>query len=440
MGRGSIRARAEIEKYGYDKTRTKREATPPVHESVESLPTDIVITKRQTITREGKFYDAQVTFRNEHRVAMEFCTGFGKTYAALRLIEEDLTATKGKKKWYILVPREKIVQTWYDEMDKWKFQWMYKHGLVEIINYSSSHKLEPGYNFCLDEAHNITELREGNMDKVINKETRIIACSATIDSEKFTILRSFGFTKRHRIKVSLDEGVESGAVTDYRIYMLPIFMNELFKLGLGAKNRWLNSCKKKKDPKGIEAAIFAQTRQIYDSYQKLIAAKYVMDQMQDTDKVLVYASNQNFAEQLSDLTGYPVMHSSQKKAERDKIWDDFKESKTGMLISCYTISEGVTISGVNKALVIQTRKNERELIQRIGRILRFEGKEDGEVGKLYLIYIKDTWDENWALSSVKSFDPNRVMQYVIPQDKYKTNQDVVEKIYGVKKTKARKRK
>jgi superfamily II DNA or RNA helicase len=436
MGRGSIRSRKEKAQYGYDKTRQKRE----IQLQSEAPPTDMVITKRQTVTREGSFDDSQRIFNFEHRVAMEFCTGFGKTYAALRLIAEDLTATKGGKKWYILIPRNTIVQTWYDEMDKWGFRWMYKHGFVEIINYSSSHKLEEGRNYCLDEAHNITELREGNMDRVIDKDTRIIAASATIDSEKFTILRSFGFKKKHRIVVTLDQGVEAGAVTDYKIFMLPLKMNELFKKGIAAKNRWLSACKKKSDAGGIEAAIFAQTRQIYNSYQKLLAAQYVVNQFKRRDKVLIYVSNQNFAEQLSRLTGYPVMHSSQKDAERKEIWKDFQEAKFGMLISCYTISEGVTISGVNKCLVVQTRKKDRELIQRLGRILRFEGKEDGEIGQLYLLYLMGTWDENWANSSVKSFDPNKLFEYIIPESKYKTSQDIIEDLYSAPKKKKNGRK
>lgn len=422
MARGSIRSRQEKAKYGYDR---KKEAENRRAEN-EAPPIDLIITKRQLVTRDGKFEDARACFNLNHRVAMEFCTGFGKTYAALRLIAEDLIGSKGAKKWYILIPRNVITQTWYDEMDKWGFKWMYKHGLVEIVNYSSSHKLEPGRNYCLDEAHNITDLRESNMSQVIDNGTRIIAASATIDSEKFTILRTFGFKRSHRISVSLDEGVSAGAVTNYRITMLPIVMNKLFKAGIAAKNRWMTACKKKKDQKGIEAAIFAQTRQIYNSYQKLLAANYVISKFAQTDKFLVYCSNQNFAEQLARMTGLPVIHSSQKDSERSATWTAFQQAKTGGLISCYTISEGVTVSGLNKALVVQTRKNERELIQRLGRILRFDGKADGEVGKLYLLFLEGCWDEKWAESSVGSFDETKIFTFRIDEQNYKTEQDVIE--------------
>ena len=422
MGRGSIRSRKEKAKHGYD----RKKAAQNMQRQNEAPPTDLIITKRQTVTREGKFEDARICFNTHHRVAMEFCTGFGKTYAALRLIAEDLISTKGARKWYILIPRNVITQTWFDEMDKWGYKWMYKHGFVDVINYSSSHKLEAGRNFCLDEAHNITDLRESNMSSVVDKRTRIIAASATIDTEKFTILRTFGFNKQHRIVVTLDQGVEAGAVTGYAIYRLPLSMNLLFKQELSAKNRWLTACKKKQDQKGIEAAIFAQTRQIYNSYQKLMAAQYVVNQFDTSDKFLVYCSNQNFAEQLSELTGLPVMHSNQKDKEREKIWTEFQEVKTGGLISCYTISEGVTIEGVSKALVVQTRKNERELIQRLGRLLRWDGKEEGEIGKLYLMYIEDCWDEKWADSSTKSFNPDRIFEYRIPLNKYKTERSTIE--------------
>ena len=97
--------------------------------------------------------------------------------------------------------------------------------------------------------------------------------------------------------------------------------------------------------------------------------------------------------------------------------EDFNELNEGGLISCYTLNEGANIVGINKALIVQTRSNEREAIQRLGRILRFLGKLEGQPGVCYIAYMIGTQDEKWARSSIKSFDKGKVWgRLVEPRD------------------------
>ena len=69
------------------------------------------------------------------------------------------------------------------------------------------------------------------------------------------------------------------------------------------------------------------------------------------------------------------------------------------------LNEGHNIEGVDCALVEQLNSNEINLIQRIGRVLRFEENKSGEV---WILVAKDTQDEVWASSALKSFKPSKI--------------------------------
>jgi superfamily II DNA or RNA helicase len=366
-------------------------------------------------TREQSFDDASSFFFIHHKVILEYCTGFGKTYQALRLISKSIT--DDGKSWAIIVPTQNLIKGWTDEIEKWKLAGL--KGKIEIICYNSIHKLEGIDHFCFDEGHNITELRvEKLLDKIDKKRSKLICLSATIDAKKFALLKILGFMKHHRHIITLDEGVEAGVVTEYNIIGLPMTPNQAWLTTNKGIEYWLNSEKRKGNSRGIESAIFKRMRHVYNSSQKLELAKYVCDNLTPGDKILIYVANIEQAMALSEHTGFPAYHSKISKKKRAQMLEDFNSQKEGGLISCYTLNEGANIVGVNKALIVQTRSNEREAIQRLGRILRFLGKLIGQPGVCYIAYLKGTQDEKWARSSIRSFDKAKVWGRLVEEKHY----------------------
>ena len=41
------------------------------------------------------------------------------------------------------------------------------------------------------------------------------------------------------------------------------------------------------------------------------------------------------------------------------------------------------------------------MIQRVGRIIRYQ---EGKIGKIHILYVKDSQEEKWLKSSVKNLD------------------------------------
>lgn len=377
------------------------------------------LEKKKPLTREESFDAASIYFSIHHKVILEYCTGFGKTYQALKLISDSLISNPNEK-WAIIVPTQVLINGWNDEIKKWKLGHLSRS--IEIVCYASLHKLKGIDHFCLDEAHNITELRVERIVDLIDNKAKLIGLSATIDAPKFSLLKFLGFIKKDRHVITLDEGVSARVVIDYNIIGLAVQPNDdWLKTNRGIEG-WLNSAKRKSDSKGIEMAIFKRARHVYNSAQKLELAKYVCDNLTKGDKILIYVANIEQAIALSEHTGFPAYHSKISKKKREKILDDFNEKSEGGLISCYTLNEGANIVGVNKALIMQIRNNERETIQRLGRILRIFGKLEGQNGVCYIAYLTGTQDEKWARNSIKSFDKAKIKgRLVSPENYYSPN-------------------
>jgi superfamily II DNA or RNA helicase len=378
-------------------------------------------------SREELFKESSEIFFLHNRLIAEFCTGAGKTYAALKLIDLSCKSNPSEK-WVIAYPRVSLKKSWIDEIKKWKLDHLLDR--ITLTTYDSLHKINGNYNVCLDEAHNITELRLEKIVNFVSKKSRMIALSATIDEkEKKDYLRELGFDfKRHRVVFELDEGVKSGVVTDYKIWKCPIEANEWWRKAYKKKTRIIDAAKRKGNQKFIQFAMLSRMRHVYDSFQKIQAAEYLIKKtIGKRDKVLVFVSNKNAADYLSERTGYPAYHSGLSTKEREKILNEFNEAKSGALISINTLNEGVTIKGANKAYIIQVRSKKREAIQRIGRILRFLGKLDGEIGKVIITYIADSRDENWTNDAVFAFDQSKVETFFMPKKWYESSLGILPK-------------
>ena len=129
-------------------------------------------------TREQSFIDASHYFSMNHKVILEYCTGFGKTYQALRMIIGSLSHDINEK-WAVIVPTHNLIKGWEDEIIKWNIKNI--RGSIKIVCYASIHKLKNIDHFCLDEAHNITELRVERLKDIIRVDSKLIGLSATIE-------------------------------------------------------------------------------------------------------------------------------------------------------------------------------------------------------------------------------------------------------------------
>jgi len=108
--------------------------------------------------------------------------------------------------------------------------------------------------------------------------------------------------------------------------------------------------------------------------------------------------------QVNEVCGKNVYHSSsdtaKQKKEGNTPFDKFKRLEIDILGVVRSVNEGHSIQLLDQALVIQLNSKELDIIQRIGRIIRF--RKD-HTGRIYIIVCEETVDENWFKAAMKSF-------------------------------------
>jgi len=76
----------------------------------------------------------------------------------------------------------------------------------------------------------------------------------------------------------------------------------------------------------------------------------------------------------------------------------FKEGEVNVLCSTKALNQGFDIPNANVGIICGLTSKALSMIQRIGRLIRFE---EGKIGKIYILYIKNSQEEKWLTNSVK---------------------------------------
>jgi len=98
-----------------------------------------------------------------------------------------------------------------------------------------------------------------------------------------------------------------------------------------------------------------------------------------------------------------IYHSEVK--DKEKVLQDFKDNKFKIMIAVKALDEGMNIPDLDFAIITSSSKQERQRIQRIGRLLRYK---ENKVATIYNLYCEGTKEEEWLRESLQSFDKNRI--------------------------------
>lgn len=95
-----------------------------------------------------------------------------------------------------------------------------------------------------------------------------------------------------------------------------------------------------------------------------------------------------------EILGFKVgiYHSQQARQERDDVLSQFRQDNVSVLISCKALEEGLDVPNANIGIIVCGSGVKRQIIQRLGRILRHV---PGKTARLYQVYAADTQDEKW---------------------------------------------
>jgi superfamily II DNA or RNA helicase len=354
----------------------------------------------------------QTWLDNNCKGSLAMATGSGKSKCALLAIHY-LINTLGIKKPKILlaVPTESLRdKNWLDEFVKWKLKKYYK--FLDRYCYVSLNKIENEHYdlIILDELQNITE----NNSKFFAQNThdRILGLSATPPSDEVKKV----LVKLHCPVIydyKLDEAVENGVVAPYKINLIEVQLDNVNKyISAGTKvkpfmtteyNHYQYLSKQILQLKyagKAKAAMFAQLnrqRFLGNLKSKTDVAKIIRDKYITNDRSLIFCHSIAQADEMCQYR----FHSKSKGDDLTKL----RAKKIDKLSCVKALNEGENIPDLDSAIIIQVNSVERNIIQQLGRIVRWRPNHEATI---WILVVIGTQDEVWWNKCSENLDKQKI--------------------------------
>lgn len=346
--------------------------------------------------------DSILNISTSHKnILIELPTGYGKTKQALDIVKKHI---KLGEKILIVIPRIVLINSWKEEIKKWKLEKYLSY--VTFTTYVSLPKHAGKWELIIfDECHHLSErCRESLTSFTIN---RSILLSATVKLSIKDELREV-FDNLFCYKISMREAIDNEVLPDPTIYLLPLTLNNSIQTETIVKNpkghtpaittdwnnRW--SYIKQKDRKVLIKCTERQYYSDLDSQIEWFKNKYMRSNNDifrnkwlrlagerlkwlsnsknrtvynilkklDKERTLTFC---NSIEQ-TELLGSYCINSKNKNSLN--ILDKFNSGKINHITACNMLNEGMNL--VNCRIGIYANLNSSETIvkQRLGRLLR----------------------------------------------------------------------
>lgn len=112
------------------------------------------------------------------------------------------------------------------------------------------------------------------------------------------------------------------------------------------------------------------------------------------DRTIVFTARAEDAYRIAERELVPAITGEVRSRERERILRDFKDGRVRAIASARVLNEGIDVPDARVAILVGGMLGERELVQRIGRVLR---PAPGKEAVAYEIFTADTIDERRAL-------------------------------------------
>lgn len=353
-------------------------------------------------------------------------TGFGKSRVGILAIDYILKqkSRSNKKSALVLVPTVQLQEQFREEFSKWGLEDCLEH--VEILCYQSAYKLIGNhYSIVLcDEVHlGLSPQYRKFFDN--NTYDKMLCMTATLPEEQEykELLKDLAPTV---YKISLDQCVAKGIVAPYNIYCKALSLTPTeqaeykkinnafvyYKYQLGQFNAFDEAKRimadKNAHPADKKSAVLfyraiRERKKIVDFASNKVAVfqKLVFDNMDS--KILAFSGANDFTDELCASVDplSATYHSKKTKKQREKALADFKSGAINVLCSTKALNQGFDIPDANMGIMCGITSKALPMIQRVGRLIRFQ---EGKVGEIYILYVKDSQEEKWLKNATKTLN------------------------------------
>jgi superfamily II DNA or RNA helicase len=390
-------------------------------DKIEALREDITeplaITEFVNKVREKVQNEAiqAVVDNNGGMVAM--ATGSGKSRVAVELGKHYINSID--KSLALIVPTEKLRdENWKEEYQKWDAEYLWTPTIRLCYASASKIKNKEVELAILDEGHNITELASEFFLSNNVKRTVLLTATPPEDRIKKQLLSDLHIDLVYEL--TLDQAVRLGFVAPYKITVITVPLDNVTKNISGGNkttsfmtteaatyayhNKRVQQCFGDQTPQGkakMKFAILGRMQFIYKIPSKTQVIKFLLDKViPKEDRTLIFCGNIEQAE-----TVCPTFYHSKSG---NQAYDDFKSEKINRLSCVKAVDEGHNFPAIDSGVIGQLNSGEKQLVQRIGRLIRFR---PGHEAHLYIVVSESTQDEKWLENAIENLDQSKV-EYV----------------------------
>ena len=352
-------------------------------------------------------------------------TGFGKSRCGVLAVNKMLiNSNADNKRGLILVPTQQLQTQFREEFIKWDCEDVLEY--IDIICYQSAYKLQDQHYTIVvcDEIH--LGLSPEYRKFFENNSWDKLLCMTATPPEEIEYKDYLYKIAPLAYRISLDDCVSLGLVSPYKVICKPIKLNVLeqkeykkanntfvyAKYNLGQFNafeqaQYILSNKNSTPQERQYATMFyraiRQRKAVVDhaigkveELQKLVI-KHV------GEKMLVFGGSNAFTDQLAEATCClsTVYHSGKTKKQKEEALKDFRSGDKPVLCSTKALNQGFDVADATMAVICGLTSKGLTMIQRIGRIIRYQ---EDKIGKIIILYVKDSQEEKWLKNSVKTLN------------------------------------
>jgi superfamily II DNA or RNA helicase len=347
-------------------------------------------------------------------------TGAGKTAVGIKAI------TKVKTSTLILVPTIDLLDQWYEKI---KDSLNYSPGrigggydelkAITVITYDSAYTRveEIGNKFAFvifDEVHHLPSEGYSQVAQMLASPYRLgLTATPEREDSRHKLLPDLVGPVVFRLRTSDLAGKYLAEFEIKKIYVSLTDeekkkyeeLRKKLKQFLSSRNMKLDSLESfhklvklaGRDPEAREALLAWHTalRISVNSKAKIEKLRELLDEYcnEKENKIIIFTRDVEMAYNVSREFLIPVVTYKTSKDERSEILRKFKGGKYKVIVASSVFDEGVDIPDANIGIVLGGYGTSRQMLQRLGRILR---KKEGEKNKALLIEIvtKGTSDYN----------------------------------------------
>jgi RNA polymerase primary sigma factor len=144
------------------------------------------------------------------------------------------------------------------------------------------------------------------------------------------------------------------------------------------------------------AALQERRRALDDAHSKIELLHQLVPAVAAADRTLVFTSSIVAAKRATSiLTGRGVsaasVHSDHPSTIRRERMEAFRDGRLMALVAPQVLDEGIDVASADLAVVVGTTRSRRQMVQRMGRIVR--RKVDGRRARFVVVFIRDTIED-----------------------------------------------